>query len=145
MDYCTENDITQRYGVKKIGQLTGDPTGTTVDSAKMAEVISDVSSMIDLYIGKQVALPLDAAQVPGFLRPLAVAEVYYQLKCLAPAGANGVAEMLYKQHEDRMRMLRDIAAGRITLGVIDVDAGRVTLPVPEEPLRTKTRLFGREA
>ncbi len=146
MDYCTQSNVTERYGTARIAQLTGDKTGTTIDETKLAGFIADVSVVFDGYVGKQCDLPFDADKIPGVLRKLAIEEVFFELKKSSISGSNAVSESLQKIHENTMKILREIARGEFTLGIIDEDSGeRVAKPRPTVAFRSNRRLFGRDA
>lgn len=62
--YCSEIDLTDRYGTDDIAELTGDETGVAVDSAKVAKAIDQFAERMNASIRKQYPdLPFDATHV----------------------------------------------------------------------------------
>lgn len=135
--YVTQSDLTPSHvSEKDLVQLTqDDPTSDTVDAEVLESVILDAEAELDGYLGARYALPL--ATVPRFIRQIAARLTNYRLHRRRDAS---IGEDLQKDHDAAIRLLEQIAAGTVTLGV-QPEAG-------ENPQRiiqstSHERVFGR--
>lgn len=112
MSYCTQADIETRFGQLELAQLT-DRTGAGVpDGVAVAAAIADASAEIDGYIAARYTLPLNA--IPKIITRIAVDVALYQLFLARRMGAT--EEVRYR-YTDARKMLENIAAGKLSLGV----------------------------
>jgi phage gp36-like protein len=109
MAYCIQADIEKAIGAEELVQLTDHAGAGVVDAAVLAAAIASADAWINGYIAKQRAVPLDP--VPELIKRYSVQETVYLLK-----GEN-TTEREELQHTNRENYLRDIAMGKVTLGV----------------------------
>ena len=50
MNYCSQNDLTKRFGIDEIVGLTDDAGIGTIDVAQVTQAIGDASATIDGYL-----------------------------------------------------------------------------------------------
>jgi phage gp36-like protein len=114
MPYATLTDLAARFGDEELTQLT-DRLGTGVVDADVAQAaLAEADAEIDAYLAGRYALPL--AAVPPILVRLACDIARYRLATDTPL------EEVRKRYEDARRLLENLAAGRVTLGLPAVDA-----------------------
>lgn len=115
MTYATKQDLIDRFGETELIQRT-DRTNvppTTVDDDVVAQHLADAFGMIDGYVAKRYTLPL--ATVPASLRKAACDMARFYI--LAESASDGVR----KAFDDAVKLLRDIADGRVQLDAGDGD------------------------
>lgn len=102
-------------GISVLIDLTDqDGTGAgQVDAAVLAKAIVDVGGMIDSYVAKQRAVPLNP--VPAVIALKAAQEVVFLLRSQKPRAPIGELEL--SRHEENIKWLEGVARGTITLGV----------------------------
>ena len=116
MTYVTQPQLTDRYGEAMLIALTDRgpvPLGV-VDTAMMARALADTDAMIDGYLARRYALPLTVSQ--PMLVDIGGAIAIWKLHTYAPD------PKIEADYKDAMRVLRDIAAGTITLSAAGVEA-----------------------
>ena len=130
--YCTQQDLYDRFGQDEVDQLsdpnnTGAPDVTVVDAA-----IADASETIDGYIGTRYALPL--VTTPPLINRLACNLARFELY------RDAVPEIVQGRHDNAIAMLKQIAAGTMTLGL---DAADIPTPSdsPQVSPDTPARVF----
>ncbi|MDP2431269.1 MAG: DUF1320 domain-containing protein [Pseudomonadota bacterium] len=108
MSYLTLQGLIDRYGEDELIQLTDRAGDGVADVAVVARAIADAEAEIDAYLANRMALPL--ATVPAILERLAAAIVRHSLyKDAAP-------ETVEKARDAAIALLRDVSAGRASLG-----------------------------
>lgn len=102
-------------GLSVLVDLTDqDGTGAgQVNAAVLAKAIADVGGMIDSYVAKQRAVPLNP--VPAVVALKAAQEVVFLLRSQKPRAPIGELEL--SRHEENIKWLEGVARGSITLGV----------------------------
>lgn len=126
MPYATQADMTLRFGVDEVTQLTDRalPASGDIDSATLDRALGDADSLINRYLGARYALPL-AEPYPSDLVRIACELARYFLHDLA------VPEAVRTNYADAVAWLKALAAGNLPL--ID-DNGNIVPP--------KTSAFG---
>jgi len=115
MSYATVEDMTESFAARDLVQLTNeDPSATTVDAGKLQKQLSDATLIIDTYIESRFALPFEEKKVPPILGILCRDLAMYRLQSLRPLHD---VEDARKRHDDALKMLREIADGKLTLGL----------------------------
>ncbi|QYK42864.1 MAG: DUF1320 domain-containing protein [Paracoccaceae bacterium] len=115
MTYATADQLTERYGEQMLIAATDRgavPTGAP-DMATIARALASADAVIDGFLNDRYALPL--ADVPPLLADIAQAIAIYRLH---PYAAD---PKLKEDHADALRMLRDIADGRVRLSLAGVE------------------------
>lgn len=122
MSYAQKSDLIERYGELELIQRT-DRTNrppTTVDEVVVGRALGDAASLIDGYLSKVFALPLDT--VPAQLTKLQSDIARYYLHGTAAEKDGAVA----RAYGEAVSWLRDVAAGRVKLD----DGGAAPEPAP---------------
>lgn len=109
MNYCTQDDLTDRYGERELVQLTDDTGRGVIDSVKLDRAIADAGAEIDGYLSARYRLPL--ASVPQAVTRLACDIARHQLY------DDAVPEHVRQRYEDAVRTLRAISRGEVSLGL----------------------------
>lgn len=113
MPYATLADLTARFGEEELIQLTDRLGAGVVDAVVAGAALAEADAEIDAYLAGRYALPL--AAVPQILVRLACDIARYRLATDTPL------EEVRKRYEDARRLLENLAAGRVTLGLPAVD------------------------
>jgi len=111
MPYCTEANITARKGTQRIAELTGDPSGATVDSAKVAAAIDEFAAKMDNAIRVEYPeLPFD--ETNQYLNGLNVEGAYLLLE---RDKENGWSESQREEWKMLLDEIKMIAGGTVDL------------------------------
>ena len=111
MAYATVQDCIDRSGGRAVERLQdGDGANKPLERA-----LDDASDEIDMYLGARHQLPLDP--VPRALLRLCVEIALYR----AAADAARLTDEARQRYEDAIRLLKDIEAGKASLGSRDPD------------------------
>lgn len=137
MAYCTQDQLIERFGAATLIAATdreAEPTGT-IDAAAVTRAIADTDAVIDGYVGVRYALPL--SETPTIVVDLALTIAVYKLHA-AVAG-----EKITADYRDAIKQLRDIADGKIKLGVAGIESASsggetVVTNEPERPFDNST-------
>jgi phage gp36-like protein len=119
MAYCTQADLEERYGAAELVELTDRDRIGVADATAIARAIADADALVNGYLAGRYTLPL--ASTPPALTRLACVVARYHLYADHPT------EHVRRAYEDAVRLLEQVAAGKVTLGL---DAGG-TAPVAE--------------
>lgn len=134
MGYCVQADLLERLSESLLGKLTDDTGAGQVDATVVARAIADADAEIDGYVGTRHQVPL--SPVPDLVRKMSVELAIYHLY----SRRMGVPEEWRRRYEDNIRLLRDLAAGKVSLGREDPGGSPVSEPVLYEgPERVFTR------
>lgn len=109
MTYATKQNLIDRFGQVEIAQLTDRSAGTTIDDTVVSRALEDADAMINGYLQGRYTLPL--ASVPAMLVTVACNIARYQLF------EDRVTEIVRQRYEDAIAWLKDVAAGRVALGL----------------------------
>ena len=134
-NYIGQSDLQLRMTSDELVQLADFDQDGTADSTVIARAISDAESLVDSYVGARTTVPLTT--VPDHVKTLAVNLAIYYLHL----GRRSVTEDIRNQYEDDLRQLRDIAAGKATLGDAGEQAGQ-SHPTPRYD--GETRIYSRD-
>ncbi len=113
--YASVQDCIDRRGEESLRELADDPHADTLAWSGLEAALGDASDEIDAYVGARHELPLEPA--PRLLGRLCVEIGVYRR---ADTAARSTEEMR-KRFEDAIRLLKDIQAGRASLGAADPD------------------------
>ncbi|MDX8354354.1 DUF1320 domain-containing protein [Cognatiyoonia sp. IB215182] len=111
MPYATLDQLIDRYGTPVLINLTDRaeiPAGV-INQAVIDRVLADTDAVIDGYLEKRYALPV--TDVPPMLADIGQAIAIYKLHVFQPD------QKIEDEYREAMRMLREIADGRITLTI----------------------------
>lgn len=109
MAYATLADLSDRYGVEELTQLTDRLGVAAPDAAIVARALDDASAEIDGYLAVRYALPLPT--VPTVLLRLCADIARYRL------WDDRASEEVRRRYEDARRVLERIASGDVSLGL----------------------------
>jgi len=109
--YATSAELQRLTGAEELRQLAATPEGL-LDAARVAEALDLAGDQIDAHLRVRYALPLST--VPRVLVRLAVAIARHDLHL---GGPRQPTEQVRRDRDDALAMLRDIAAGKMDLGL----------------------------
>lgn len=135
--YCTQTDLLERTDQATLISLTDDADSGEVDASVVARAIADADAEIDGYVGTRHQVPL--SPVPDLVRKVAVEIAIYHLY----SRRMGAPEEWRSRYEDNRALLRDISAGKVSLGEDDPSSTPVSKPViydGEERVFSRTTL-----
>lgn len=141
MTYSTDQNLIDQFGEEEIAQIThegqlvdgtllrltiegGDVSTYTAEQqaaaidaqAAIAVAIDNADGIIDSYISVVVTLPL-AVATPNAIRAASMDIARYRLY------DDAAPEEIRRRYDDALRYLRDIAAGKATLGIDTATSG----------------------
>lgn len=108
MSYATQADLELRFGSREIEQLTDHEGVGAINSERVDAALADADSLIDSYLARRVALPLDP--VPAVLKRIACDLARYFLQ------EDGAVEEAESRYKAAVQYLRDVAQGKVALG-----------------------------
>ena len=120
MDYCTQQDLIDRFGDSELIQLT-DKTNmppSTIDAVTVDRALSDAAGLIDSYLGKLYRLPLTV--VPPILTKMAADIARYFLY------GKAAEDTVTNAYKDAVNWLTNVSKGLIAIdaeGVAPAQAG----------------------
>jgi phage gp36-like protein len=137
MAYCTQQDMTDRFGADELIQLT-DRAGAAdaIDTTVLGQAISDADDTINGYIAGRYDLPLSST--PGVLVRNACDLAHYYLY-----GVNVVPDVVQKRYDAAIKYLTLLGKGEVTLGLDGDGAEADTADLPE--FSSSASVFGRGA
>jgi phage gp36-like protein len=118
--YCTLDQLIDRFGETVLTQLTDRQDAGEIDEAVLDAAIADASAEIDMYLAGRYQLPLSSVPLP--LSRMACLLV----RDILATDSGSSDEHWQKQAEAARKTLKEIASGRVSLGV---DA-QATTPAP---------------
>lgn len=109
--YTSTRQLADRIGQGELIQLTNptDPTATTINAVRMEDAIADIEALIDAKLLPRYALPL--ATVPRLLSNIAADLLRARLY------ADRVPESIANREKAALKLLDDIATGKLSLGL----------------------------
>lgn len=132
MSYCVQADILEQISEDIVIQLTDDDGIGEIDTSVVTRAIADADAEIDGYCGKY---DLPFSPVPVMIRKISVDLAI----CNLYARRKGVPEDRQKRYDNGIRFLRDVSAGKVTLGADapepNIDGG------PEATTKKSDRIF----
>jgi phage gp36-like protein len=116
MTYADVQDMVDKFGISEMISLSNidNPAAVAVNDPIVLENLTDSSAEIDGYVSARYALPLPS--VPGVLKSACLDMTRYRLD------KNFQREDVRKRYEDWIRFLKDVSAGRASLG-LNPDSG----------------------
>lgn len=110
MSYSATADILNQIPETTLIQLTDDNDQGVVDDGVVSRAIADADAEIDGYCGVDYTVPFDP--VPSIIRAVSVDIAIYRLY----ARRKGAPEDRKTRYGAAVRFLRDVSAGRVSLG-----------------------------
>lgn len=113
MQYTTQADIAAIIPESVLIQLTDDAVPpVAINSTVISQTIVQATSIIDGYVGGVYSLPFTS--LPELIKTLALDIVVYRLYLRRKK--NDPPEAVKQAFETALKLLRDVASGKITLG-----------------------------
>lgn len=114
MSYTTQAALESRFGVDELIQLTDLYAQGVPDAERVSAAIAAAERLADGYLAARYTLPLEQALIDGSSLPDKVADIArYHLYDNAPT------DQVERAYRDAVAWLKDVAAGRATLGEQD--------------------------
>lgn len=112
MAYCAESDITKQITSAQLLQLTDDDDNGVADTGIVAEAIASADAVIDGYCAGRYTVPF--VTTPAIIEAISVDLSIFNLYSRR---VGTLPELRQKRYDNAMKLLRDIEAGRVQLGV----------------------------
>ncbi|AUZ85850.1 gp436 family protein [Methylophaga nitratireducenticrescens] len=109
MTYCTQQDLIIRYGQDELIELTDKQNLGQMDMDVISSAIADADSVIDGYLSSRFTTPIQP--VPRSLLRIACEITRFYLY------ENGALDEVKDRYEKSLRMLKDIAEGKMSIGI----------------------------
>jgi len=134
--YVSQVDMILRFGEQELIELTdrADPPADVIDQTVLDMAINDANGLIDTYIKNRYPLALDTAPRP--LKRVAADIARYYLHDDHPT------EQVEKAYEAALAYLKDVSAGRVSLGPAESGIQPTTADGAE--MIAPDRVFGRD-
>lgn len=138
MTYAIQADMVTALGEDELIQLTdrADPPVGAVDADVLTRALEAADGEINSYLATRYTLPLVIASGDTILRDCAVDIARYRLH------DRGVPDRVKDDYKDRIAWLRDVAAGKASLGINTDDLAPASAGLPE--MTSGGRVFARE-
>jgi phage gp36-like protein len=132
--YAVQADMVTALGDDELTQLTdrASPPVGAIDAAVLTRALEAADGEIDSYLASRYSLPLSST--PPILRDCAIDIARYRLHDRA------VSELVANNYKARQAWLRDVAAGKASLGIDDITPASAGLP----EMTSGGRVFARE-
>jgi phage gp36-like protein len=136
MAYATLADLEAAFGSKEVLLLADRDRDQVADASVVARAGEDAEAEINSYLASRYVLPLDP--VPAQVRTLACDIARYRLDAANPRQATK------DRYDAAVRTLRDLAAGKATLGGASLSGPQPEGPTPASQFAVEggARLFG---
>jgi phage gp36-like protein len=134
--YSLQADIVEQLDERTLVELTDDASLGAVDADVVTRAIADADAEIDGYCGSRHTVPFST--VPTLIRKCSVDIAIYNLY----ARRRGAPEWIEKRYNNAIRMLKDIAAGKVSLGENDPDGTPAETHAPQ--ISSATRVYSRD-
>lgn len=111
MPYATQQDLIDRFGEEELVQLTdrAEPPAGAIDATVIGKALADADDAVNGYLAVRYEVPL--ASPPLVLNRMACDIARYYLY------EDRVTEIVRKRYDDAVAYLKDVAAGKVVLGV----------------------------
>lgn len=114
--YLTVDEMIHRLGPDEADQLAGAGLrdAREVDTVLIADELRHADELIDGYVRARYPAPF--AVVPGLIKGAAFDIARYRLRCKG-GQQSAMNDLVQRQYDAAMALLKDISGGRITLDV----------------------------
>lgn len=119
MSYCTQSDLSARFGDTELIQLTDRTNSGAINTTVLNQALADADAEIDSYLVARYSLPLDS--IPQNLTRLACDITRYRLY------ENAATDTVQKRYDQAIRYLVQIGNGTLALSQITTPASGGTL------------------
>lgn len=132
--YATISDLIERFGSDEILTLAPNEQNNDINANRLNVVIADTEAEINSYLAVRYRVPIAGAEQ---LKAVTCDIARYRLY------DNQASDEVTNRYNQRISWLKDVSAGRATLGIAESDAGG-TLHCATTT-RAADRLFTRES
>jgi len=134
--YALQADMVTALGEDELIQLSdrANPAVGAIDAAVLTRALEAADGEIDSYLAARYTLPL--ASVPVILRDAAIDVARYRLH------DRGMPDLVADNYKHRIAWLRDVAAGKASVGLAPESLTPNTAGLPE--MTSGGRVFARE-
>lgn len=110
MPYATESEMTERFGVDEVRQLTDRelPAAGNIVTSVLNRALSDADSIINRHLGQRFTVPLSSPYPTDLVRVACDIARYLLHDLSAP-------ETVRDHYTDALRYLRELAEGKLPL------------------------------
>jgi phage gp36-like protein len=108
--YVTPEELEEHLGEDEFLALTDRDADGGSDTAAVSSALSKASALVDGYISRKLPASGVLPVVPEWLKQATIDLAVYYIVDFA-------TDTQEKKHDDALRVLRDVAAGRLDLGV----------------------------
>lgn len=112
MAYCVKADILKQITEDQLIGLTDDADAGSVDDAIVTEMIARADEIINGYCAQRYTVPF--SETPGIVKTISIDIALYNLYSRR---SHIMTEERKNRFENAMKLLKDIEAGRVSLGV----------------------------
>lgn len=130
--YADKGSMVARIAFQELVQLTDLGDSEEIDDLVLYEALQAADAEIDGYLGQRYDLPLDA--VPANLERIACDIARYRLY------RDGAPESVRERYSDARSWLKDVAMGRLQIGVNASQAAPTSAPLPSLATHQATNL-----
>lgn len=117
MPYITQIEMASRFGEDELIELTDRNDLGAIDVSVLNDAIGDASNLIDSHLRRGYALPLTQSMVDSSPIKRHCGDIARYL-----LHDNGATDEVKNRYDQAVHWLRDIAAGKASLGEQDVQA-----------------------
>jgi phage gp36-like protein len=122
VSYATAQDLVTRFGLDEISQLAppDDPGAADFDAGRVESALNDAAATVDSYL--RLRMPVPVSPVPDVLVGAATDLARFKLH------DDHAPEAVKERYRATVQWLKDLAAGKASLGELDTavtPAGRV--------------------
>lgn len=140
MNYCTQADLIERFGLDALIQATQRdgrfdmPRPDTPDERAVESALADATEEIDGYLRGKYTLPIRS--IPKSLQRCAADIAFYYLH------GNQVSDLVRERYEAALKLLGMICTGRVRLGVTDDEGNTDPINLVEGFEGTRVEQYG---
>lgn len=135
MTYAVKQDLIERFGQDELAHLTDRENATMINNTTVTRALADADSLINGYLQSRYTLPLTS--VPQVLVACACDVARYYLH------GDRVTDIVKERYDTRISWLKDVAAGRASLG-LDAAGAETTTETGSVSYRANERVFTKD-
>lgn len=117
MTYATQADMDRYFGAAQV-LIAADRDGDdSSDASVIREALDHASEEIDSYVGVKYNLPLTASPPPRVLKRVCADIAMFRMS----SNSSSMTEAKRERYEDAVKWLKQVAAGKATLGIAETE------------------------
>lgn len=126
MSYASQNDLSARFGLDELAQVSDQSGRGVLDQDVVDRALEDANAEVDGYLSARYSLPLALANIPAILKRVTCDIARYRL------WNDRASDEVRQRYEDARRLLEQIAAGKVRLGLPEADTPAESLAAGRE-------------